>query len=385
MTETAAIAEAHVHGAIERLYDAAISPDLMPAAFDNIADVCGGLGITLFPHDHDANALIYVSPAIQDAASEYFTEWLDRCPRVAYSNRNPIYDRVFWDGEILSEDEIRGDAYFRDYGPRYDLCYSVVRATTGLHRNARYVFSTPHSLKSGVPSAAQIRTFDILSGHAVRALQIHRKLGDDGPSALGLEALMTHATHGIVIVNALGNVVHANPAAGRLAGDGFSIRNGRPVTATSDGQRAFDTLIRKTIWPNAHETADPVPVALSRGPGRRPLLVQAIPLTPSERLAAGGLLRANAGALVLIVDPERAPPRTEHETFRLLGLTATEARIAAILGAGASPEAAAEALDISVGTVRNHIKRIFSKLDMSRQSQLVELAGRLAMVAPRRH
>ena len=385
MSETTAISESDLDGAIGRLYDAALDPAGLPDAFDHVARVSGGRGITLFPRDPDDNAITYVSRDIQDAAVEYFNEWLDRCPRIAYSVSNPIYDRVFWDGDILGEDMIRSDPYFRDYGRRHELCFSVIRSTTHLHRSSRYIFSTPHPLKSGVPSAAQIRTFDILSGHAVRALQIHRKLIDDNPVAMGLDALMTHSTHGIVIINALGNVVHANPAADRLAGDGLSIRNGRAVTATTGGQRAFDTLIRKTIWPSTSESPDPIPVALPRGAGRKPLLVQAIPLTPSERLASGGLLRANAGALVLIVDPERAPPRTEHETFRLLGLTATEARIASTLGTGASPEAAAETLGIAVGTVRNHIKRIFSKLDISRQSQLVELASRLATMAIRRH
>lgn len=96
-------------------------------------------------------------------------------------------------------------------------------------------------------------------------------------------------------------------------------------------------------------------------------------------------LRANAGALMLVVDPDMASPRTEAETFRLLDLTATEAKIASILGIGSSPEATAQMLGLSVGTVRNHIKRIFSKLDISRQGELVDLAGRLAVMTTGRH
>lgn len=383
MTDDAAISESDLHEAIDRLYEAALDPAGLPGAFDHVAHLSGGMGITLFPRDRDDNAITYVSRNIQEAAVEYFNAWLGRCPRIAYSNRNPIFDRVFWDGDILDEDTIGTDPYFRDYARRYDLCFSVIRSTTGLHRSSRYIFSTPHSLKSGVPGATQIRIFDILSGHAVRALQIHRKLAEGSPSATGLDALMNHQVHGVVVINALGNVVHANAAADRMAGDGLSIRNGRVVTATADGQKAFDTLIRTTIWPG--ETCpDQAPVALERGPGRKPLLAQAIALRPGERVASGGLLRANAGALVLVVDPDCQPRPTGFEAFRLLGLTATEARIAAILGTGASPEAAAEIIGISVGTTRNHVKRIFSKLDMSRQGQLVELAGRLAALSARR-
>jgi DNA-binding CsgD family transcriptional regulator len=186
-----------------------------------------------------------------------------------------------------------------------------------------------------------------------------------------------------MIVNLFGNVVHANPVVVRLAGNGLSIQNRRAIAATLDGQKSLDALIRKTIWPTT-EAPQQAPVALPRGPGRKPLLVQAIPLR-AEQSAASGLLRANVGALVLVVDPETAGARTETETFRLLGLTATEAKIASILGTGSSPEAAADMLGLSVGTVRNHIKRVFSKLDISRQGQLVDLAGRLSVMTTGRH
>jgi DNA-binding CsgD family transcriptional regulator len=383
MSEHFTISENDLHGAIGRLYDAAIDPIHLPAAFDHLASICGGMGITLFPRDPDGTAITYVSPAIQEAAAEYFTGWLDRCPRIAYSNRNPIFDRVFWDGDILDEDTIRSDPYFRDYARSHDLCYSMIRSTTGLNRSARYIFSSPLSLKSGVPGAAQIRAFEILSGHAVRALQVYRKLACTNPAEAGLEALMNHETHGVMIVNIFGNVVHANPVVVRLAGNGLSIQNRRAIAATLDGQKSLDALIRKTIWPTT-EAPQQAPVALPRGPGRKPLLVQAIPLC-AEQSAASGLLRANAGALVLVVDPETAGARTETETFRLLGLTATEAKIASILGTGSSPEAAADMLGLSVGTVRNHIKRVFSKLDISRQGQLVDLAGRLSVMTTGRH
>jgi DNA-binding CsgD family transcriptional regulator len=100
-------------------------------------------------------------------------------------------------------------------------------------------------------------------------------------------------------------------------------------------------------------------------------------------LDGAALLRTDAGAIVIIVDPEREPRPSGFEAFRLLGLTMTEARIAAILGTGASPDTAAENLGISIGTVRNHIKRIFSKLDIARQGELVRLAARLAALSDR--
>jgi DNA-binding CsgD family transcriptional regulator len=66
------------------------------------------------------------------------------------------------------------------------------------------------------------------------------------------------------------------------------------------------------------------------------------------------------------------------DAFRLLGLTPSQARLAALIGEGYSRAEAADALGLSQATVSDTIKHIYSKLEISRQSELVRLAGRLA-------
>jgi DNA-binding CsgD family transcriptional regulator len=57
----------------------------------------------------------------------------------------------------------------------------------------------------------------------------------------------------------------------------------------------------------------------------------------------------------------------------MYGLTAAEAKIAAILGQGNSLNEACRTLSIKQNTARTHLKRIFSKTDTNRQSELVKL------------
>lgn len=59
-----------------------------------------------------------------------------------------------------------------------------------------------------------------------------------------------------------------------------------------------------------------------------------------------------------------------------LGLTQSESRLAAELVGGKSVQEAAGKLSLSEQTARTYLKRIFSKLGISRQSQLVSLAAR---------
>ena len=64
---------------------------------------------------------------------------------------------------------------------------------------------------------------------------------------------------------------------------------------------------------------------------------------------------------------------------RLFALTSAEARVAALIGSGLSPRQAAEKLGISEGTVRTTLKHVFTKVGVSRQSELAVLLTKLTL------
>jgi DNA-binding CsgD family transcriptional regulator len=63
----------------------------------------------------------------------------------------------------------------------------------------------------------------------------------------------------------------------------------------------------------------------------------------------------------------------------LFGLTAAEARLAALVGGGASPREAAKQLQISEETARSVLKRVFSKTGTNRQSQVAALLSSVGL------
>jgi DNA-binding CsgD family transcriptional regulator len=87
---------------------------------------------------------------------------------------------------------------------------------------------------------------------------------------------------------------------------------------------------------------------------------------------------------MIVVDPERETQYNPVRELVLLGLTRSEARLGALIGAGCSRAEAAGALGISASTANDTIKKVYSKLDISRQSQLVQLVDRLAAIGSRR-
>ena len=110
------------------------------------------------------------------------------------------------------------------------------------------------------------------------------------------------------------------------------------------------------------------PIAVPRRDGM-PLLVHAMPLAADAAL--------EPAALLLIADPERPHRGDAGRTLQLLGLTAAEARLAALVGAGQSPRESAKSLAITEGTARTTLKTVFGKLAISRQSELARLVARI--------
>ena len=64
---------------------------------------------------------------------------------------------------------------------------------------------------------------------------------------------------------------------------------------------------------------------------------------------------------------------------RLFALAPAEARVATLIGSGLSPRHAAAKLGISEGTVRTTLKHVFTKVGVSRQSELAVLLTKLTL------
>lgn len=85
-------------------------------------------------------------------------------------------------------------------------------------------------------------------------------------------------------------------------------------------------------------------------------------------------LRQSADAFLLIVSDRSRTPNACCQLMRILyGLTATEARVVSVLLRGSSTQRAASELHISIHTLRRHLKRIFQKLNVRRQSDMVRV------------
>lgn len=87
---------------------------------------------------------------------------------------------------------------------------------------------------------------------------------------------------------------------------------------------------------------------------------------------------------ILCIDTASIPKMPTRILEQAYALTPAEARLAVLIGQGASPKDAAEMLGVQVSTVRSQLVKVFDKCDVGRQSELVRLIQQLAHLVPRR-
>jgi DNA-binding CsgD family transcriptional regulator len=110
-------------------------------------------------------------------------------------------------------------------------------------------------------------------------------------------------------------------------------------------------------------------VAVTRPSGKRPITVLVRPARGESLKSA----QAAPAALMVLLDPEFSVDAEERQLRELYGLTFTEARLAKLLMDGKTVEDCCKELGVRSSTVRMHVRNLFHKTGVRRQSQVISL------------
>jgi DNA-binding CsgD family transcriptional regulator len=367
--------EAAIAALIERIYDMALEPALWPELLSGLATILGANAGSI-EQEHvvsqrGAGLTVGLDPS---AVPQYFEYYAARnvLRRVTnFAERIKSFTPIITlDQDTMSKDRLMRAEFYADF-LRPAGIHSVL--TLGLWREGPSVTALslyrPRNRASFDESARTVAT--ILLPHLVRAFRIGRKIADGGAMQAGLTAALDQSPLGVLILGG-GDLHYANAQALSLLAEpgGLSLCGGALVAAdVADTDRLRAMMASAQRGP--HRVGGGVTVR--RAGGRAPLSVVATPLG-AERFS---VFQAEPGVMVCLTDPESgAVPDTLLR--EAIGLTAAEARIARMLVEGRSLRGAAEDLDISYSTVRNHLQHIFEKTGATRQAELVALLARTA-------
>ena len=178
---------------------------------------------------------------------------------------------------------------------------------------------------------------------------------------------------GFLIASASGQLLFANDTARQIleARDGLALdESGKVITgfmkdtpSKSSGGN-FKTMLM------AAQKRNGLIASVARPSGSLPLILTLRPMrlefVPSSPMEAGTVL-------VLIHDPERPANAGFSGLRELYGLTLTEARLANFMMQGKTIEDCTSLLSIRRTTVKMHLRNLYGKMGVNRQSELVAL------------
>lgn len=199
--------------------------------------------------------------------------------------------------------------------------------------------------------------------------------------AAGFEALDLLKI-GVVVCDASAKVLTANSVAERILSDsdGLELNSDGTLSATLESNGSLRESIARVAGLKADDagTAHRA-LAVRRSSGKRPLTLFLRAASEENSRAA----QLQPAVLVLIQDSALPVETTEAELRQLYGLTAAEARISNLLMEGEGLDECCDQLGIRRTTARMHLRNIFAKTGVRRQSELVALLLRSIGLGPR--
>jgi len=277
-----------------------------------------------------------------------------------------IFRRGFCgDTEIWADEELRRDAYFQEYlRPRGVFYHAKARLIA--ENDERISLSLKRSAKFGPYRTTEIAELDRLIPELEMAVRIARRVLD--AEAAGMTRVLRDRGDPVFEVDAWGRVLRVHGAEDKHLG--LMVRGRRIVADTSQAQKIIDRVVEAAV----RSPQRPATVSLTTKYGGRRFL-HVTPVTGRAR----DVFLATA-AVVIIINADCGRAALPLPLIRsALGLTEREAQIGALLAAGSSLQAIADRLHLGVGTVRNHLKRIFEKTATQRQGELVALLRTLSI------
>ena len=223
-------------------------------------------------------------------------------------------------------------------------------------------------------SDEELALVDVLVPHFQRAFRIHKEFTRLRLQEHAYLTALDRLVIGLVLLDDAARVVYANPMAERVLERHPAIQRLGKSTRAMDHEQAVK--LQQLIQQAANYTGDisepsggAIGLRHPDSPWPLPVLV-----TPVRRTGIPGVgAIAGAHVALLMTDTEQSHPIAPDSLGEAYGLTPSEALVAIGIANGMSVEEISKAHGTSSHTVRSQLKTIFSKLNVSRQAELVKV------------
>ena len=357
---------------LERLYDVVLAPESWPELLHDIARSTNAVGACLAAGLGSKTLIARpVSPDLIDPIDDFMKNgWYQRDLRGFRAW--PLFRdgrKLLVEHDVSTEDERRRSAYHNEWLGPWDLPWWGALGFS--LEDQHYGLVVLRNSRQGAVTPEDMRPLLALRPHLNRVFALIDLLSMKRAEAV-LDA-MDLIEKPAFLLNAAGRVIRFNTKAGGLLDRHLRLAHGVLRAVHADSSDGLEKLIATVLSPGFSLSGSQPHWTTVRRLDGRPLIVSALPIIGS---LSDVLTGARALLIVNDLDAKRLPP--EDKLRILFGLTPAEARTAMRLATGEDVSRAAEALGISAGTLRIHLKAIFAKTDTHRQGDLLRLLERMS-------
>jgi DNA-binding CsgD family transcriptional regulator len=219
--------------------------------------------------------------------------------------------------------------------------------------------------------------FEMLIPHLRRAIHLREKLLQNNRLSEVASATLSKASIGSIMLNANGEVISTNHMAEVILADkrGLALVNGRLKATSSKYNSQLKALIEEAIGNavSGESYQGGSGFSIENLPGEPVLEMVIKPIT--KNCYDGTNL--DPAVAIYINDFQDNNLEIEVDTLRkIYGMTRCEAQVSIQLADGKSQAQAAEELNVSINTVKTHLRGIYEKLGVNNQSQVVAIINR---------
>jgi len=335
----------------------------MSLALEQIAHLAGAEAANLiFSHGTQQMGTLY-SESLREHVTAYVRNDTPPDPRVGRVNPS-LREGFRLDQDDFTTEEISRDPFYQEFlrprGFGWHACALLASSPSGETIN----ISLKRTLKQGMFEAGDlvaltaqlplIRATASISQLMGRALEPERRpLGDQYRAVFGFDDK--------------GNAFILSEQ--EETAEVLTVRRGRLFAHDPANRPKLDAALE-----NAHAIAKESSTLLSDTMGGRWILR----VIPAALMARPWMTSLASLVVLKSLDRTELPrPEDRARIASLFNLSATEARVATLIGQGKSVVETASILASSPGTVRNHLKAVFAKTGVERQSELAALLSRL--------
>jgi DNA-binding CsgD family transcriptional regulator len=347
---------------VDKIYEAAVVPELWPAVLEDLTRVGEGKGALLFTILGEKQNWIG-TPSIVDSMTRYIEQgWPARSTRAErlFAAR---YAGFLNDLDVYTAEEIEREPVFVEFLRPEGFGWGAATAIP-VPSGDILVFNVEKEYACGPIDRESLHRLDALRPHLARSALFAWRLD------LQRAAAITQALHAVGLPAAVlrrgGRLHAANDLFQAFIPSVIADLDRRLSLTDAAADALFAEAMTRISVHGAAGGACSIPIA--KRDDKPPLIVHLIPV----RGAANDIF-TNSAAIVVVTPVDRSVVPSAEVIEGLFDLSPAEARVARAIGEGVSVSAFASRQKLSRETVRTHLRSIFAKTGVARQAELAAL------------